>query len=224
MGFPKPNDKVLSFGDVVLRNSDLEILRGPHYINDRIIEFCFADISINLSDDIVLVPPSISFWIANCAGHDSLEDAINPLELPGKNLVIFTVNDNDDVGMAEGGHHWSLLVYDREENLFVHHDSMKGMNHAHAKQLYERVKEFVGSAGNSVRFLEGETPRQENGYDCGLFAVEIARVVCQWRGRRAVRCGGRMWFDDVMAQVDGKVVGETRARILSRIDRLRLSG
>ncbi|XP_078440709.1 cysteine proteinases superfamily protein isoform X2 [Wolffia australiana] len=82
MGFPKPNDKVLSFGDVVLRNSDLEILRGPHYINDRIIEFCFADISINLSDDIVLVPPSISFWIANCAGHDSLEDAINPLELP----------------------------------------------------------------------------------------------------------------------------------------------
>ena len=216
----KADDKVLSFGDVVLRTSDLEILNGPYYINDRIIEFCFADISRNLRRDIILVPPSISFWIANCPNDDSIGDVIDPLDLPNKNLIVFTINDNDDVDVAEGGNHWSVLVYDREGNLFVHHDSLHGINRDHAKKLYNKAKKFIGE-GNSVRFVERETPRQENGYDCGLYVVAIVDVICRWHGQRDVGCEGGMWFEDVMSQVNGKKVGGMRRQILARINQLR---
>ncbi|CAA6657173.1 unnamed protein product [Spirodela intermedia] len=164
MVHPSGDDRILSFGDVVLRASDLEILRGPHYINDRIIEFCFKDIANDLPNDILLVPPSISFWIANCIGHESLKDAVGPLDLPSKKL------------------HWSLLVYDRAKDMFVHHDSMLGMNRPHAEQLYRRVKRFVDPTAS---FVEGSTPKQENGYDCGLYVVVIAGVIVRWHLQHA---------------------------------------
>lgn len=221
MVHPRGDDKILSFGDVVLRRSDLEILSGPHYINDRIIEFCFQDLARDLPNDILLVPPSISFWIANCIGHESLEDAVSPLDLPSKKLVIFTINDNDDVAMAEGGQHWSLLAYYRAKDVFVHHDSMQGMNGSHAKQLYKRVKGFVGP---TATFVEGSTPRQENGYDCGLYVVAIAGVIARWHLQHAAAASDDdegHWIPSVRSQVDGSTVNGMRKQILSRINQLR---
>ncbi|CAA7393190.1 unnamed protein product [Spirodela intermedia] len=220
MVHPSGDDRILSFGDVVLRASDLEILRGPHYINDRIIEFCFKDIANDLPNDILLVPPSISFWIANCIGHESLKDAVGPLDLPSKKLVIFTINDNDDVAMAEGGQHWSLLVYDRAKDMFVHHDSMLGMNRPHAEQLYRRVKRFVDPTAS---FVEGSTPKQENGYDCGLYVVVIAGVIVRWHLQHAAASSDDegYWISSVRSQVDGSTVNGMRKQILSRINQLR---
>jgi hypothetical protein len=31
-----PDDKVLSLGDVLLRRSDVELLAGPHWLNDQV--------------------------------------------------------------------------------------------------------------------------------------------------------------------------------------------
>jgi hypothetical protein len=32
------NDRVLSYGDVLLRKSDVELLEGPHWLNDQVKE------------------------------------------------------------------------------------------------------------------------------------------------------------------------------------------
>lgn len=63
----KADEKILSYNDVVLRRSDLHILSGPYFLNDRIIEFYFSYLSsCHPSQDILLVPPSIAFWIIQC--------------------------------------------------------------------------------------------------------------------------------------------------------------
>ncbi|MQL85839.1 hypothetical protein Taro_018348, partial [Colocasia esculenta] len=216
---PKGDEKILSFGDVVLRRSDLDILRGPHYINDRIIEFFLCDLSTSTSlDDILHVPPSISFWIANCPDDDSLRDAVQPLKLQEKSTVLLTVNDNDDVTVAEGGHHWSLLAYDRRKNVFVHHDSLRGMNSSHAEKLYKRLKRFLGDLGSSAGYVEGFTPRQENGYDCGLFVMAIAKLIVEWHVQR--RELDEQWIPLVVDEVNASTVGQMREQILSRIEHL----
>ncbi|PIA38666.1 hypothetical protein AQUCO_02700117v1 [Aquilegia coerulea] len=211
------NEKILSYNDVVLRRSDLDILSGPHFLNDRIIEFYFSYLaSCYASEDILLVPPSISFWISNCPDIESLKDFVEPLKFPDKKMVIFPVNNNDDVSMAEGGSHWSLLAYERKKNVFVHHDSLASSNRCHAKRLYKGVVKFMGISDSKVDapFIDCTTsPQQMNGYDCGLYVTAIAKVICEWyvNGRSEDMDS---WFTSLKTQITTSSVSNMRNEIL----------
>ncbi|PKA51479.1 NEDD8-specific protease 1 [Apostasia shenzhenica] len=215
------DDKILSYGDVVLRRSDLRILSGPFFINDRLIEFFFAHLSSSDGDDadrhLLLVPPSISFWLSNCPDGSLLLEAAAPLRLRDRDLVLFTVNNNSDVALAEGGTHWSLLVYERADNVFVHHDSCGGLNLAHARRLYDAVKAFVCHDGGVPAFVEGPTPQQKNGYDCGVYVMAAARVICQWFEEG--KAEGK-WFEALEAAMGEKTAANLRLEVLSLISSL----
>ncbi|XP_057473066.1 NEDD8-specific protease 1 [Actinidia eriantha] len=212
------DEKILSYNDVVLRRSDLDILGGPYFLNDRIIEFYLSYLSSCYpSEDILLVPPSIAFWISNCLDADSLKDFLQPLNLSGKKLVIFPVNDNNDVTEAEGGSHWSLLAFERDANVFVHHDSYGGFNSRHAKQLYRAIVGYmeITNVVSTAKYLEcSRTPQQVNGYDCGLYVATIARTICSWYGSGGPRDGDGLWFSVLNEQVTASVVAEMRCEIL----------
>ncbi|ERM97931.1 hypothetical protein AMTRI_Chr06g195410 [Amborella trichopoda] len=207
------NEKVLSYEDVILRKSDLDILQGPYFLNDCIIEFYFAYLSSSLPQDILLVPPCISFWIMSCTDKQGLEPFVNPLKLQSRNLVIFPINDNDDVSMAEGGSHWSLLVYIRKKNAFLYFDSMMGCNEWHAVKLYRAVNVLMGGQSVSAKFVEGKTLQQKNGYDCGVHTLVVAEAFCCW-----YYGNNEEDFDNALErQVTANIVGEMRRKILSII-------
>ncbi|XP_031252138.1 NEDD8-specific protease 1-like [Pistacia vera] len=214
------DEKILSYNDVVLRQSDLGILSGPHFLNDRIIEFYFSYLSSCHSQDILLVPPSIAFWLMNCPDATSLKDFIEPLKLHEKKLVIFPVNDNDDVSIAEGGSHWSLLAYERNANVFVHHDSNHGMNKMRGKQLFKAVVGFIGDSTSvsTAKYLEcSDSPQQTNGFDCGVYVTAIARVLCCWYDSSEHKDKDDMWFSSVKERITPSAVAETRKEILQLI-------
>lgn len=217
-------EKVLSYNDVLLRESDLDILRGPYYLNDQIIEFYFSYLSsIYPLNDILLVPPSISFWITNCPDTDSLKDFLEPLNLSDKNLVIFPVNDNDNVAQAEGGSHWSLLAFHRKGNAFIHHDSSGGHNNMHARRLFKAVVGFMGShrKASDVMYIEcKDSPQQVNGYDCGLYDIAIAKVMCCWYQSDESKDKDGLWFSAVRERVSPGIVAEMRNEILDLIKSL----
>ena len=218
MAKSNPDEKILSYNDVVLRRSDLDILSGLYFLNDRIIKFYFSYLS-SCSAHILLVPPSITFWIMNCPA-ESLKDFLDPLDLPNKELVIFPVNDNDDVGEAEGGFHWSLLAFERSINTFVHHDSSRGGWNKHpAKRLYNAVKKFmsVSNSGTDPVYMEcTDSPNQVNGYDCGMYVLAIARKICSWHGSED-RDGDNLWFSALKEQVTPSGVAAMRGEILDLI-------
>ncbi|KAG7035453.1 NEDD8-specific protease 1, partial [Cucurbita argyrosperma subsp. argyrosperma] len=218
------DEKILSYNDVVLRKSDLDILNGPCYLNDRIIEFYFSYLcTCHPSEDILLSPPSIAFWIMNCPDTDGLKDFLQPLNLLDRNLVIFPVNDNNDVNKAEGGNHWSVLVFYREANLFVHHDSCKGVNNSSAKRLYRAVARFMGVTNSTSEpsFVEcSESPQQVNGHDCGLYVTAISRSICRWYEQERKEVGGGdgfLWFSAVVKEVTPSLVADMRSEILGLI-------
>ncbi|KAI7983771.1 NEDD8-specific protease 1 [Camellia lanceoleosa] len=207
-----------SYNDDVLRQSALDILSGPYFLNDCIIEFYFSYLPwCYPSEEILLVLPSIAFWIANCPDIESLKDLIEPLNLSSKKLEIFPVNNNDDVTEAEGGNHWSLLVFERNSNVFVRHDSYRGLNAGHAKQLYRAIVGYMGiyDMASACTYVEcSKTPQQVNGYNCGLYGVAIAKAICSWyESRNEPNDDDGLWFSTMNEQVNPSVVDETRTVI-----------
>ncbi|KAG5376381.1 hypothetical protein IGI04_040977 [Brassica rapa subsp. trilocularis] len=209
------DDKILSFNDVVLRRSDLDILNGPNYLNDRVIEFYLSYLStLHTSPTISLIPPSIAFWISNCPDTESLKDFIKPLRL----LDSDELNDNLNVELAEGGLHWSLLVYYKETNSFFHHDSFMGANQWNARQLYKAVSSFVSDGDAAYRECS-DTPQQKNGYDCGVHLLATAQVICKWFSSGGMKNRDELWLGDVKKTVPN-VVNHLRDEILGLIRRL----
>ncbi|KAL8092925.1 NEDD8-specific protease 1-like [Apium graveolens] len=197
---------VLKFKDVVLRDSNLDILRAPCYLDDRIIRFYFAYLSssIDTITDVLLVEPFQSL----------------------------------------------LIAIDKEtKNMFLHFDSMKGVNNFHAEKLYNAVKEYMGPGGEVSRpqtssssrkkqgnrkksvtrgakdtmiaglpeFRECETPQQTNGYDCGLYVLAIAREICQWCSRGHNK---NDMISTIQKNVDYSVEMKMRGEVLKIIEEM----
>ncbi|KAG7018093.1 NEDD8-specific protease 1, partial [Cucurbita argyrosperma subsp. argyrosperma] len=167
--------KFLIYNGVVLRRSDVRSLEDCNYLNDVIIDFYFAYLfESHQSDDILLLPTSISFLLGNALDWDTFMDTMESLNFHEKKLIFFTVNENSNFS-SSGGSHWSLLVYCRKRNLFMHYDSLHMMNNESAFAIYKFVNSYISY--DSVKFMECRAPRQRNGYDCGLYVMEIARVI-----------------------------------------------
>ncbi|KAL6187289.1 hypothetical protein ACLB2K_038689 [Fragaria x ananassa] len=137
---------VLKYKDVRLRESDLDLLIGPRYLNDCIIQFYFSHLSSVYNKDILLVSPTISFFLANSPDSDTFRGFAESNQFSEKQVVIFTVNDSQNMSEYDGGNHWSLLVYYRKSNAFVHYDSLGGLNSLVARKFYGAIKKHVAAA------------------------------------------------------------------------------
>ncbi|KAF8062049.1 NEDP1 [Scenedesmus sp. PABB004] len=191
-----PERPALSFHDVLLRHADLDLLRGPHWLNDQVIAFYFEwlarEAHPQLDGAVALVPGAMSYLLAN---SDPSEAALfcGALRLHEMELVIFAVNDNPDVEAAAGGSHWSCLAYHRPSNTFRHYDSAPPHNRDAARALAGAAAPLVrgrpphgsGSGGGPVdvalpQFVEVEAvPRQANANDCGVYVLAVARALVE---------------------------------------------
>ncbi|KAK2437160.1 NEDD8-specific protease [Trifolium repens] len=134
-----------------LSKSALDILDSPCFLSDEIIGFYFTYLtSITDSDDVLFIDPSVSDFLANVDDVDVVKASVEPLEFGTKNLIFFSVNDSE---------HWSLLVYDRNLNMFLHHDSKEGSNHMQARKLFETLKDCVVRSANGNKNIK---PKKKN--------------------------------------------------------------
>ncbi|KAF0889677.1 hypothetical protein E2562_030155 [Oryza meyeriana var. granulata] len=229
----KEEERVLSHGDVVLLRCDLTILRGPHFLNDRIIAFYLAHLSSSLGpqtdgdDHLLLLPPSIPYLLSNLPDPASVAAVAEPLRLASRRLVLLPVNDNPDVSHADGGSHWTLLVVDNTHPAtgprFVHHDSLPAANLPAARRLAAVLRPLLpapATRNRRIPLVEGPTPRQTNGYDCGVFVLAVARAICHWWATRRHQEGEKDWFQAVKREVNADSVKAMRTEVLHLIDSL----
>mmetsp|Transcript_27528 Transcript_27528/g.46078 ORF Transcript_27528/g.46078 Transcript_27528/m.46078 type:complete len:233 (+) Transcript_27528:446-1144(+) len=170
-------EKKLSYHDVLLRSEDIDLLRGPHWLNDQVIAFYFEYLTRekyrSAPDGPVFVNGATSFLLANSSAAD-VEETVAALQLAERPLILFAVNNNPWVDVAEGGSHWSLLV--SWKNRMCHCDSAGGTNRAAAQQLALKLAPHL-SAHGATPMLEARTPQQVNGYDCGMHLLANAQAV-----------------------------------------------
>ncbi|XP_033746441.1 sentrin-specific protease 8-like [Pecten maximus] len=175
------NDIVLSFNDSLLRKSDLQLLEGEHWLNDKLIGFCFEYFErekfSHSADKLCLISPDVTQFI-KLSPAEEVRIFLEPLNLKVKEYVFMPVNDNSNPEDA-GGTHWSLLVYIRCRQEFRHYDSCGSANKEIAKQLAYKIQPFVLAPRGRMKVIEADSPQQQNGYDCGLYVIATAEHKCK---------------------------------------------
>lgn len=177
--------KVLSYHDVLLRKKDVEVLRGPRWLNDQVIDFYFEYLGreqFKHQPNILFVGCSMAFLLAN-SDPNTAEALLQSMEASVKQLVLMPVNNNPDISQAEGGSHWSLLVFHRPSFSLKHFDSHSGCNRGPAAKLAGTLQSALQGICNkphAPRVVEHSCPQQENGYDCGVYVLWISQQVATW--------------------------------------------
>ncbi|CAN7993035.1 unnamed protein product [Ixodes hexagonus] len=184
--------KVLSYHDVLLRESDVAFLGGPHWINDNLIAFWMYYLEKAVykehRDEVEFVTPDVVQFVKLCTVRDVV-DQLKSLELDRRTLILLPVNDC----------HWSLLVYDGKKKIFEHYDSCKGSNSAHARRIAEVLKSLI--CLDKVYVTEVSCAQQNNSYDCGLHVLHNLQQACaQHLGHRGEFTGDFDGLTDKMQQ------------------------
>lgn len=174
------NEIVLSFHDSVIKKSDINILTGNDWLNDRLIGFYLQYLEKRVyphrERDIAFVSPEVTHCI-KLSSKSEVGIFVSPLKLSQKRLIIFPIN-NCLEQEAPGGSHWSLLIYFRPKNTFYHYDSFNQTNSDNAHMVMERVVPYLNQSRSS-QFTQADCPQQRNSYDCGIHALCNAEYVCR---------------------------------------------
>ena len=177
---PDSNTKVVSYYDVLLRESDVELLRGKYWLNDQCIAFYLEYLRHEgplqgVPESLLIVGPEPSYLLTT-AGSDVAHIVLGPLKFEQKEITLFAMNDNEDVECPNGGSHWSLAAYHRRTNTIHHYDSMSGKNSLVSGKLAAALKCY---APNIPKIIHEDCPQQQNGYDCGVYILAVAEMLCQ---------------------------------------------
>ncbi|XP_050298223.1 sentrin-specific protease 8-like [Anthonomus grandis grandis] len=166
------NVTILSYNESLLRKSDVDLLKGPHWLNDTIISFYFEYLETEFfkgNNDLLFVSPEVTQCI-KISPQRELDVFLHPLlEEKHPKFIFFALNDNEQTEYS-GGSHWSLLAFSRPEKTMFHYDSSRGSNESQALELAEKVLKYFGLSIEG-RFEEVSSLQQNNGYDCGIHVL-----------------------------------------------------
>lgn len=167
---PVKDKIVLSYGDIVLRESDAELLDGSHWLNDNIIDFWFEYLT-NVKDyePCLFIGPGVTHCLKASDSLEEMSAFLDPLGAKSKNIIFFALNDHQLFNRS-GGMHWSLLVYSKLEKVMCHYDSSDSANMLQAKQLAKKLSKYL-LPGEMTYFEDVECLQQDNAYDCGIFVI-----------------------------------------------------
>ncbi|GAM20746.1 hypothetical protein SAMD00019534_039210 [Acytostelium subglobosum LB1] len=179
---------VLSFKDITLYQSDVDILRNRYkWLNDAIISFYFEYLSdklpIDKQTEITFLNPTTVFMLSYLENSDNLDEInsiLGPLNLPDKACIFIPINDNSDPSTVAGGSHWSILVFVKNSKQFYYYDSIVGQTgNSHYAMIAARKLSMLltGVPSKEQRINIRQAPKQTNGHDCGLYLLSITEFI-----------------------------------------------
>ena len=137
-------------------------------------------------DRINVVGPSVAYWIQTQYDKREIEYQKKGINQKDYEWVIYPINDKDDPEKGDGGTHWSLRVFNRQDNVYLYFDPLKGMNIKYAKALHLNLidansYESIDNDGRLCHYVpplvEVKCQRQANGYDCGIFIMVFMATI-----------------------------------------------
>ncbi|KAF8398710.1 hypothetical protein HHK36_014567 [Tetracentron sinense] len=196
--------------------------------------------------DILLVPPAVSFCLINYKDPKGFNDSVEHLKLLNKKMVIFSINNYDfSCGESrlhwsllayyrnmnafvhrdnmEGINRWAAeKLYETFKGLLVvlfiillHQTYHQNVEIRRKNGLAVPAKSTAIPTSDPC-FIEGYTPQQMKGYDCGLYVMAVAKVICEWYESDCKEKGDQ-WFSTIEKKVNASLEFEMRTEILSLV-------
>ena len=166
------NDIVLSFHNSLLRKSDVDLLLGPHWLNDQIISFYLQYLeNVTYKDDksLLFMSPEVTQCL-KFVSRDEMSIFFEPLNAEQATFIFFPLNDNEDVSV--GGSHWSLIVFSRPEKKFFNFDSASNSNLKSSQRFVNAIKSVLNASdAQLINQSRANCLQQANGYDCGIHVL-----------------------------------------------------
>jgi len=189
----------LSFHETCLRLSDVQLLQGPHWLNDQILSFYFEyleHVKYKNNKDLLFVPPEVTQCM-KLMDDGELETLLRQIHATRKPFIFFALNDNKTV-MA-GGTHWSLLVFSRPEKTFFHFDSFGNNNSSASHQFVARIKNALNAKQFTIKPIK--CLQQTKSYDCGIHVLCMTDNIADYVNRfECVEGVGPLHQDTVSAK------------------------
>ncbi|KAG9243131.1 hypothetical protein BJ878DRAFT_512222 [Calycina marina] len=214
-----PEDAYLSYYDVRLTREDVDTLKNDWLTDNTIAfweEFLEREELVKYpSSHIVLLRPSMAFMLMQTRDPTSLREA-----LPNFNEtthIFLPINDARNVSVAEGGSHWSLLLVSAIDGVAFHYDSLNPSNYREAQNATHKLSQLLGK---QLRFVNLDSPQQDNSSDCGVYVcIQMRHLLL----KRLLSANSR---DKVSLSMGGKIVDATggRKEMLKNIEGLRKEG
>ncbi len=158
---------------------------------------------------------------------DNIYQRIVDNEKNMKRSFVFLPINNAESPYGGGGTHWSLLVMEggngKRERIFYHFDSFKGMNSKTALLISKQIgKLFSIDEKKSKKkdiFMDYSdvTPQQQNGYDCGLFAIAISEILVKELHENEHYILDKVSVVGSLKIIDSAHVQEQRSKILFKV-------
>ncbi|XP_014609295.1 PREDICTED: sentrin-specific protease 8-like [Polistes canadensis] len=178
MANKNPNEIVLSYQNSLLRNSDVNLLRGEYWLNDNIIgfylEYLHDHLNVPNKNEILYISPELT-QLLKMTNPSQYDIFLKPINAHTKKFIFFPLN-NLNRKDAAGGSHWSLLVYSKPENTYFHLDSFQDTNGSIASTFTNNLMLYF-NCKNDTKFIEKDCPQQTNGYDCGLYVLCFIDII-----------------------------------------------
>ena len=189
--------------DHIPTGTDMNILQlSTAWLLDKHIGFYFEYLKFEFlrsREDILFIDPSASHAVLLT---EEPNEILLPLELPGKKFIFMAINDKQEdepdeirsssqsestTSSEPGGNHWAFMLFDREQNKLRYYDSDDLENYTTAGVLSRAMKNALKLLEKLEVFLnidldfnvEENSPKQINGYDCGLYVCAVAHAVAQ---------------------------------------------
>lgn len=142
---------------------------------------------VTVPDNVKLLDVIVSHMLKINQDQSDTDKMRRSLALDTYDYVLATVNDREKEE-KEGGTHWSLLLYTRENHTYYHLDSVEPLNRPHAQRLAVNL-----SGDPDVSVIQLQCRQQDGGVECGAYAVHFAEVICSMV-LRSIRIHGGRYF------------------------------
>ncbi|TDG39252.1 hypothetical protein AWZ03_014326 [Drosophila navojoa] len=165
-----------------LRMSDVQLLHGPHWLNDAILNFYFAyleEIKYKSNSDFLFVTPEMSQCMLYMDDKELHGLLVSQHQVLRKPFLFMAVNDSES--RDRGGAHWSLVVASRPDKSFFHFDSYGGGNTSSSMELVNNIKDVLEM--QHARFRGMRCLQQSNDYDCGIHVICMADQITDYVNR-----------------------------------------
>ena len=168
---------ILNYQKTTISQSDLISLNGCNWINDSIISLWSEHLQKEVyreNNRILFLSPSVTQAI-KIGERKDIPLILNPTEAWLKNYIFLPVNDNVSPS-TQGGNHWSLLIYSKNDKMWYHFDSIQGSNNKHARNIVERLNIYLDFKDTPV-MTETKCTQQNDSYNCGAFVMLYTQIM-----------------------------------------------
>ncbi|XP_064555721.1 sentrin-specific protease 8 [Drosophila montana] len=175
-----PSNAIVSlrFQEMSLRHSDVQLLQGPHALNERLIAFYFAYLQsrrYKMQPELYFLTPALTYSMRHLEGRERRRLA-RSLELESKRFVFMPLAQDS---------HWSLLLVSRPDRKFYYFDSEDDRHLGFARLLEERLRRTL--VANDYTFTRGRCLQQgkDESYESGVHLMCMVDNMADY----VTRCG-----------------------------------